>query len=434
MKVAMAAAQRQEMADAPRAGPAAVGRGARGTSIGRVALRNFGGHADLGIGLGRIAVLTGPTGSGKSAVLDALGLLRSALAGDALALRGGGGDGGRPASVGVEGRKGIEAGAGAGPPAVGTEFSCTVEFGGRLRRPGLDAAVSMALGSAPGGAGTLRLEHSHGGGGTAVHCAGVPGGVPAEARDGGTGGLAPRVRADLAGHPAEGAFRAMFGGGEYFGSLLDDLWRVPLSRAVVPGVLSPCPAAAAAGTAPREGAQAEPSLLGRAARDGRVRGRMSGMAEEIGIGRVVERYMSAEGDGSGTAGPDSGAGGLARMLAALVCSPRGSVVAIEEPEAHLDPAAQARLVGVIVRQVVEDGKQVVFTTHSDHLLYPLLAYVKKEGCPLECGDVSMHYFEADEAGGPAGAERLDINEHGQIKGGLRGFWDADMKAMGELLG
>ena len=424
------------MADAPRAGPAAVGRGARGTSIGRVTLRNFGGHADLGIGLGRIAVLTGPTGSGKSAVLDALGLLRSALAGDALALRGGGGGGDRPASVGVEGRKEIEAGAGVGPPAVGTEFSCTVEFDGRLRRPGLDAAVSMALGSAPGGAGTLRLEHSHGGGGTAVRCAGVPGGVPVEARDGGSEGLAPRVRADLAGHPAEGAFRAMFGGGEYFGSLLDDLWRVPLSRAVVPGVLRHCSAAAAAaGTAPREGAQAgASSLLGRAARDGRVRGRMSGMAEEIGIGRVVEGYMSAEGGGSGMAGPDSGAGGLACMLAALVCSPRGSVVAIEEPEAHLDPAAQARLVGVIVRQVVEDGKQVVFTTHSDHLLYPLLAYVKKEGCPLECGDVSMHYFEADETGGPAGAERLDINEHGQIKGGLRGFWDADMKAMGELLG
>lgn len=158
------------------------------------------------------------------------------------------------------------------------------------------------------------------------------------------------------------------------------------------------------------------------------------MAEEIGIGRVVERYMSAEGGWAGMAGPDSGAGGLACMLAALACSPRGSVVVIEEPEVHLDPAAQARLVGVIVRQVVEDGKQVVFTTHSDHLLYPLLAYVKKEGCPLGCGDVSMHYFEADESGGSAGAERLDINEHGQIEGGLRGFWDADMKAMGELLG
>lgn len=409
-----------------------MGRGSRGTSIGRVALRNFGGHADLGIGLGRIAVLTGPTGSGKSAVLDALGLLRSALAGDALALRGGGGgDEGRTASVGVEGRKEVEAGAGEGP-AVGTEFSCTVEFGGRLLRPGLDAAVSMALGSPPGGAGTLRLEHSHGGGGTAVRCAGAPGGVPVEALEGGSEGLAPRVRADLAGHPAAGAFRAMFGGGAYFGSLLDDLWRVPLSRAVVPGVLRT--GHAAAGVAPRAGAQAEASLLGRAARDGRARRRMSGMAEEIGIGRVVERYMSAEGGWAGMAGPDSGAGGLACMLAALACSPRGSVVVIEEPEVHLDPAAQARLVGVIVRQVVEDGKQVVFTTHSDHLLYPLLAYVKKEGCPLGCGDVSMHYFEADESGGSAGAERLDINEHGQIEGGLRGFWDADMKAMGELLG
>ena len=34
----------------------------------------------------------------------------------------------------------------------------------------------------------------------------------------------------------------------------------------------------------------------------------------------------------------------------------------------------------------------------------------------------------------AGAERLEINERGQVQGGLKGFWDADMRAMDRILG
>lgn len=130
----------------------------------------------------------------------------------------------------------------------------------------------------------------------------------------------------------------------------------------------------------------------------------------------------------------SGLNQLVNMLAVLAVSPAGSIVTIEEPELHLDPASQARLMGIMARQATEEGKQVVFTTHSDHLLYPLLAYVEKKDHPLACGDVAIHYFDTDESGEMAGVERLEINERGQVQGGLRGFWDADMRAMDRILG
>ena len=100
-------------------------------------------------------------------------------------------------------------------------------------------------------------------------------------------------------------------------------------------------------------------------------------------------------------------------------------------EQHADAARQP---GRLVRQATEEDKQIIFTTHSDHLLFPLLAYVAKDGCPLDCSDVAMHYFNTDESGRIAGAERLAINKHGQIRGGLKGFSYADGLAMSEIMG
>ena len=129
----------------------------------------------------------------------------------------------------------------------------------------------------------------------------------------------------------------------------------------------------------------------------------------------------------------SGSGPLIVLLAVLAGSPKVSVIAMEEPEMHLDPEYQSRLAGAMVRLSVEEDKQMIFTSHGSHLLYPLLGHVRKGGCPITNRDVIDH-FGADESGAPAGAERLDINERGQVGGGMRGFWNANMKAIDDLLG
>ena len=443
---------RQEMAKVLRPGPASSLK-ADSTTITRVSLRNFKGHEGLDLDMGGITVLIGPTGSGKSTVLQALGLLQSTLSSDGGNMQRGGIQGhgqfadivtnrdeDRRVAIGVDGHKSVRT---EGGHDVDTEFSCRMEFGSPPHTPAMDAVVGIKCSSAPPHAGTMQLEHSGGAGKTVVTGAGSRDGTPAPVQV--FGKLIPRMHANLEECPATEAFRSMFENGGYFRSLLDDLWHVPFSRVVTHDKL-PLDYSTSIMSKNRAGAAA--SLLSHVSSDNFIQEKISGMVREVGQKRIATRTIPVgkgeknmlaldfvgEGSYNTIMHEGSGLNQLVTMFAILAYSPRGSVVTIEEPEIHLDPAAQARLMGIMVKQAVEEGKQIVFTTHSDHLLYPLLAHVKKKSCPLECGDVAMHYFDTDELGAVAGVERLDINEHGQISGGLRGFWDADMKAMSEVLG
>ncbi len=60
-------------------------------------------------------------------------------------------------------------------------------------------------------------------------------------------------------------------------------------------------------------------------------------------------------------------------IAALVFSPEGSTIIIEEPEIHLHPRSQEILVDLFNSAVNEWGKQVIFTTHSWDMLLPFIS-------------------------------------------------------------
>lgn len=441
------------LAGAPRAGVEKNLR-VRSTELTGVALRNFKGHEDLRLGMGKITVLTGPTRSGKSAVLQALNLLRSALQAGSFGMLGGGSptyghfedvvtlrDDSRDVGIGIAGVQKIRAGGG----GVAADFAYDVSFGSSLRPTGVSATVDMVRDPPAPAGGGVRIAQAYGGGAgaTAVSGAGAAGGLPACMPA--DGGLAPRIDVDLAGFPAARALQDMFRDGEFFKSLLGGLWHVPFSRVVTSYAL---PIEHGEDYLSPNRARGAASLAGRISRDRSVREKISRMMQEMGLGKVATRSVPAPGGGDaavalGFAGEDafrsivhegSGPNQLVGMLAVLACAPRGSIITIEEPEIHLDPAAQACLMGMLVRQATEEDKQIVLTTHSDHLLYPLLAHVAKEGRFPASGDVALHYFNTDESGCAAGAERLDINEHGQIRGGLKGFWNADGRAMGKILG
>ena len=425
------------------------------TALTRVSLRNFKGHADLKLDLGKITVLIGPTSSGKSTVLQALNLLRSALQTGRIRMQGWGQEYGRFADlvtdrdesldigIGVDGRRRIRTSGGMG---VAADFSYGMSFGGSLRPARVSATVDARLDPPPPHADGMRIDHEYGAG--TEHTTTVSGpwtgnGSPVSARA--DDEFAPAIDVDLAKSPMARAFGEVFGGGRFFRSLLDGLRYVPFSRVVTSYAL---PLGFGRDVLSPDRARAAASLLGRISGDHLLREKISSMMREMGLGTIMTRNIlpRSGGDpmlaldfaGEGTFCPithgGSGPNQLVSMLATLADSPEGAIVTIEEPELHLDPAAQARLMGILVRQATEKNKQIVFTTHSDHLLFPLLAYVAKEGFPLGCGDVAMHYFSTDKSGNPAGAEHLPINKHGQIPGGLRGFSHMDCISTGIITG
>ena len=99
---------------------------------------------------------------------------------------------------------------------------------------------------------------------------------------------------------------------------------------------------------------------------------------------------------------------------------------IEEPEIHLHPKAQADLASVLVEEAKSEGKQLVITTHSEHIAGRLLTLVA-EG-ELTADELSIYSFEKDKQG-VCSASEIEVTDKGQVRGGLRGFFETDLDEM-----
>jgi predicted ATPase len=134
---------------------------------------------------------------------------------------------------------------------------------------------------------------------------------------------------------------------------------------------------------------------------------------------------------SSIANEGGGINQLVLLFTILTGSPKKSVICLEEPEIHLHPAKQSQLMKTILKIVQEDEKQIILTTHSEYVLYPLLAAVSSGNLKPE--DLSIYYFQYDDKNNKTLAEKLEVNDKGQLKGGLKGFWEATVSAMSEFI-
>ena len=121
-----------------------------------------------------------------------------------------------------------------------------------------------------------------------------------------------------------------------------------------------------------------------------------------------------------------GSNALVQLLFELSRASNGATVLIEEPEIHLHPRAQADLASVIIGEAKAAEKQVIITTHSEHVVGRLLTEVA-EG-KLSSEEVAIYSFEKD-ADGVCSASAIEVMETGQVTGGLRSFFQTDLDEM-----
>jgi len=120
------------------------------------------------------------------------------------------------------------------------------------------------------------------------------------------------------------------------------------------------------------------------------------------------------------------------IIVAVLASPPGTLILIENPEAHLHPKGQSKM-GELLALAASCGVQVVIETHSDHVLNGIRRVV--HAGKLDHQDVQLHYFQRQEKEGQAFTEIVSprIKRSGRIDKWPDGFFDQMEKDLMELI-
>ena len=121
-----------------------------------------------------------------------------------------------------------------------------------------------------------------------------------------------------------------------------------------------------------------------------------------------------------------GTNALVHLLFEIVRTVPGATALIEEPEIHLHPKAQAELAEVLAEEAKCGGKQMIITTHSEHVVGRLLTLVA-EG-ELSADQLAIYSFEKDK-NGVCSASEIEVTDWGQVSGGLKSFFETDLDEM-----
>jgi len=125
-----------------------------------------------------------------------------------------------------------------------------------------------------------------------------------------------------------------------------------------------------------------------------------------------------------------GSNQLVHLFAQIATSPAGSLIGIEEPEVHLHPKAQSELTKVLIEIAKEEKKNLILTTHSEHILYRLLIESAKGNLKPE--DFAIYHFRLSDEGITA-TEKLNVDKKGRLEKGIPDFFETDLDEFKEFL-
>lgn len=115
------------------------------------------------------------------------------------------------------------------------------------------------------------------------------------------------------------------------------------------------------------------------------------------------------------------------LVAGLISKP-GDTLIIENPEAHLHPAAQS-IIGKFLALISQMGVQVFIETHSEHILNSFRVLIAQEA--FDKDDINIMFFDE-------GTENyytpIEVNEKGKITNWPLYFFDQSERDLNIILG
>lgn len=118
------------------------------------------------------------------------------------------------------------------------------------------------------------------------------------------------------------------------------------------------------------------------------------------------------------------------IIVACLAAPKGALLLLENPEAHLHPRGQSAL-GQLLARCAADGVQIIVETHSDHVLNGIRVAVKRSEIAHDA--VAVHFFSRDIESGESSITSPTLHANGRFSEWPEGFFDEWSKALDELL-
>jgi len=113
----------------------------------------------------------------------------------------------------------------------------------------------------------------------------------------------------------------------------------------------------------------------------------------------------------------------------VLLTPPNETILLSEPEAHLHPKGQCDLTRVLLTVAKNENIQFFIETHSEHVLHTILNAVAKGEWNRD--EVALYYFQ--NKNGTADVSRREINQFGQVDGGLPDFFEQSLAELTDYL-
>lgn len=92
--------------------------------------------------------------------------------------------------------------------------------------------------------------------------------------------------------------------------------------------------------------------------------------------------------------------------------PNGTLI-VEEPEAHLEPSKQLKLLEILQGISYDKDVNLIFTTHSDYIVKKLLALVCKQ--KIKHSDLNLYYFKRLDGNDVTTIKHIEVSENGEAE-------------------